>query len=76
MAGVLDLDTSQIMSVTRANLDFVCEAWIMSMETGHWPSPAVIWIAIEDRYERTGVLLIGGWLPNGGGPVMLASRPR
>ncbi|MFN8630762.1 MAG: hypothetical protein U0838_10700 [Chloroflexota bacterium] len=63
-------DPIQVVGGTRA-VDYFAESWKLVVETGHWPSPAVVWIKVEEKYDKAGILLIGGWLPNGGGPTLL-----
>jgi hypothetical protein len=64
-------DPIQVYRVSRAYLDYLVESWVICLQTGYWPSPAVAWIKVEDAYTRAGILLVGGWLPNGGGPTLL-----
>jgi hypothetical protein len=65
-----------IVSVTRAYLDFAVVGWLFALQTGYWPSPAVAWIEVEKQYQNDGRLLIGGWLPNGGGPAWNPPVPK
>jgi hypothetical protein len=64
-------DPVKVYWASRAYLDYIVQSWILCMQTGYWPSPAVAWIKVEDTYAKSGVILIGGWLPNGGGPTLL-----
>jgi len=36
----------------------------------------VAWIQVEDQYKRDGKELVGGWLPNGGGPAWVPPSAR
>jgi hypothetical protein len=65
-----------ITSVTRAYLDFTVVGWLFALQTGYWPSPAVAWIEVEKQYQTDGRLLVGGWLPNGGGPALKLPAPK
>jgi hypothetical protein len=61
-------DLPKVASYGRAYLDYLATAWLLTVQTGYWPSPAVVWIQVENQYAREGRLMVGGWLPNGGGP--------
>ena len=64
-------DVHNIIWYTRAYLDYLATAWMLTVQTGYWPSPAVAWIQVENEYARDGKILVGGWLPNGGGPAWI-----
>ena len=69
-------DLPKIVSYSRAYLDYVVTAWMLTLQTGYWPSPAVAWIQVEDQYKREGKEMLGGWLPNGGGPAWVPPAAR
>jgi len=74
--GWLADDLPKIVWYSRAYLDYVVAAWMLSVQTGYWPSPAVAWIQVEDQYKRDGKELVGGWLPNDGGPAWVPPSAR
>jgi hypothetical protein len=61
-------DLPKVASYGQALLDYLVTAWMLTVQTGYWPSPAVVWIQVENQYAHEGKLMVGGWLPNGGGP--------
>ena len=74
--GWLADDLPKIVWYSRAYLDYVVASWMLTVQTGYWPSPAVAWIQDEDQYKRDGKELVGGWLPNGGGPAWVPPSAR
>jgi len=74
--GWLADDLPKIVWYSRAYLDYVVASWMLTVQTGYWPSPAVAWIQVEDQYKREGKEMLGGWLPNGGGPAWVPPSAR
>ena len=74
--GWLADDLPKIVWYSRAYLDYVVASWMLTVQTGYWPSSAVAWIQVEDQYRREGKELVGGWLPNGGGPAWVPPAAR